>query len=107
MTRVLQPPNTGISMGWGWARDEAANAGDNVIQGNWVNGATGAAAAVCDSRSHVPRNMSCAAQAATGCCRTGAAFTCLDRSLALQWCVGRTEPAHVCVTCDMCDMRHV
>ena len=25
-------------MGWGWARDEASNAGDNVIEGNWVNG---------------------------------------------------------------------
>ena len=61
MTRVLQPPNTGISMGWGWARDEAANVGDNVIQGNWVNGATGAAAAVCDCPSHVLRRQQLAA----------------------------------------------
>jgi len=30
-------------MGWGWARDEASNAGDNVIEGNWVNGAAAAA----------------------------------------------------------------
>ena len=28
----------GISLGWGWSRDEAVNAYDNHIVGNWVNG---------------------------------------------------------------------
>ena len=35
---ILNTPNTGISLGWGWSRDEAVNAGWNNIVGNFVFG---------------------------------------------------------------------
>lgn len=35
---ILNNANTGISLGWGWSRDEATNAGWNNIIGNYVYG---------------------------------------------------------------------
>jgi hypothetical protein len=35
---ILNCTNTGISLGWGWSRDEATNAGSNTIAGNYVFG---------------------------------------------------------------------
>lgn len=35
---ILNNSNTGISLGWGWSRDEATNAGGNVISNNYVFG---------------------------------------------------------------------
>ena len=35
---ILNNPNTGISVGWGWSRDEATNAGYNDIAFNYVYG---------------------------------------------------------------------
>jgi hypothetical protein len=35
---ILNNPNTGISVGWGWSRDEATNAGYNNISFNYVFG---------------------------------------------------------------------
>ena len=35
---ILDCPNTGISLGWGWARDAATNAAGNCIVGNYVFG---------------------------------------------------------------------
>ena len=35
---ILNNSNTGISLGWGWSRDEAANSADNVIKENYIFG---------------------------------------------------------------------
>jgi hypothetical protein len=35
---IINNSNTGISMGWGWSRDEAANSGSTLISKNWVDG---------------------------------------------------------------------
>ena len=35
---IVNCSNTGISLGWGWARDEASNSGDNVIEANYIYG---------------------------------------------------------------------
>jgi len=35
---IVNNSNTGISLGWGWSRDEAANAADNSIIANYVYG---------------------------------------------------------------------
>ena len=35
---IINNSNTGISLGWGWSRDEARNAADNSIVGNYVFG---------------------------------------------------------------------
>lgn len=35
---IVNCSNTGISLGWGWSRDEASNAGWNAIVGNYIYG---------------------------------------------------------------------
>ena len=35
---IVNNSNTGISLGWGWSRDEAVNAADNTISENYVFG---------------------------------------------------------------------
>lgn len=35
---ILNNSNTGISLGWGWSRDEAVNAADNTISANYIFG---------------------------------------------------------------------
>jgi hypothetical protein len=35
---IINNSNTGISLGWGWSRDEARNAANNSIVGNYVYG---------------------------------------------------------------------
>lgn len=35
---IINNSNTGISIGWGWSRDEAVNSGENVISKNWIDG---------------------------------------------------------------------
>ena len=35
---IADPPNTGISMGWGWARTPAGPSFNNTIRANYVHG---------------------------------------------------------------------
>lgn len=35
---IASPPNTGISWGWGWSRDDANCSSDNRLLNNWVHG---------------------------------------------------------------------
>lgn len=35
---IINNSNTGISLGWGWSRDEAVNAADNLISANYISG---------------------------------------------------------------------
>lgn len=35
---IINNSNTGISIGWGWSRDEAVNSGSTLITKNWVDG---------------------------------------------------------------------
>lgn len=35
---IINNSNTGISLGWGWSRDEATNAANNLIDSNYVYG---------------------------------------------------------------------
>lgn len=35
---IADPPNTGISMGWGWARTPVGPSFNNTIRANYVHG---------------------------------------------------------------------
>ena len=98
--------NTGISLGWGWARDEAVNARDNTITANYVYGeklfcyaytAFTVSVAPVTSKAcyHGPRRLHdvhydaymgipAFSQGQTGCSRMVEAFTYSDLRLAAQ-----------------------